>query len=880
MIKQKLLILGFAILGIGGLIYYNQSSQVNNQITDFIPDNTLVLLETNEISTVKNVVIPRIPLLTKASSQYQILKTIGLTQKEIELLIFKKTLYFALLPAGKDNFSFINYLPLTSDNEDFTEKLSKLSQNNTGKRLIPHTTKGFKVLEVIDENSKYLFSYIFQDNFLIFSQSSLALEESILHSENSWVKSLKLQATEAKSESIFTKTHFNQVSINNFLKDISDKNSINFSSFIPQSFEWMKPDANVIEAVSTSVNSNLFEGQKSANIQSLNMIPNSSSYSLILSFSDQEKFIKNLEKNLEGQKKINALREKASSKFEIEFNTFYTKINHEVTLCSFDNSDQSIQNKVLLIKQNGLLNPIKVFARNVARESKDDVYSVKYGSFLITSLGIKEFPMMLFGEIYAGFEECYFTEYNDYIILASSLAIMQEYLIRISKGDVLSNSPKSKKIINHCLPANLTLIVESSKALKGLQKILNPKWAEQINVYKNELSSVQAEILQLSASDGRLVLLKNIEVNKAIQNLNNKWIKLGGINIVASSKPKFLINPLNKSAQILLQSTDHILYLYENGKRIWSHQLADNIIGEIKSINYSKNASQELLIATKTKIYILTRSQKGFGVTESKAFKGFSLENFNVFENEYDQNKNITLMSENGESYKLSKETLLLSPIFKRSKISQTLAPLPNIILKGTEYAVILEKSGKLYLQNVKGKIADGFPINMSGNFTSPPLLEGENNNVVIRMISEQGDFYKISLEGKILEKRQLFRPNTEVKFSLAVDERNTDWVLMRTDGKEVVVLNKNEQEIFTIKELNYGRKILNYYNLGIAGRYFSVNNGYTTYQFFNESGESIGQIPVESEYKPNISYSDSYKKIIMNITTPSSIETWSVKIH
>jgi hypothetical protein len=880
MIKQKLLILGFAILGIGGFIYYHQTSQLNNQITDFIPDNTLVLLETNEISTVKNVVIPRIPLLTKASSQYQVLKKIGLTQKEIELLIFKKTLYFALLPAGKDNFSFINYLPLTTENEDFVEKLSKLLQNNTGKRLIPHTTKGFKVLEVIDENAESLFSYIIQDNFLIFSQSSLALEESILHSENSWVKSLKLYAINATSGAIFTQTYFNQNSINSFLKDISDKNAINFSSFIPQSFEWLKPNANVIEALSTSVNSNLFEGQKPAHIQSLNMIPNSCSYSLIMSFSNQEKFIKNLEKNLEGHQKINSLRKKVSSKFEVEFNKIYAKINDEVTLCSFDNLDQSIQNKVLLIKQKGLLNPLKVFARNVASKSEDDVYSVQYGSFLITSLGIKEFPMMLLGEVYTGFEECYFTEYNDYIILASSLAMMQDYLINISKGDVLSNSPKSKKITNHCLPANLTLIIENSKALKGLQKVLNPKWAEQLNVYKNALLGVQAEILQLSASDGRLVLLKNIEVNKVIQKTNNKWVKLGTINITASSKPKYLINPLNKNAQILLQSADQVAHLYEKGKQIWSYQLNGEIIGDIKGVNYSKNASQELLIATKTKIYILTRNQKGFEVITSKPFKGFNLENFNVFENENDRGKNITLMSENGESYKLSKESLIVSPIFKRSTVSQTLTPLPNIILKGNEYAVMLEKSGKIYLQNVKGKIAEGFPLTISGNFTSPALLEGENKNVLIRIISEQGDLYKISLDGKILEKRQLFRPNNEVKFSMVMDERSADWVLMRTDGKEVVVLNKNEQEIFTIKELNYGRKVLNYYNLGIAGKYFSVNNGYTTYQFFNENGEGIGQIPVESTYKPSISYSDSYKKIIMNITTPSSIETWSVKIH
>jgi hypothetical protein len=879
MIKQKLLILGFAILGIGGFIYYKQSNQTNNQITDFIPDNTLVLLETNEISPAKNSIIPRIPLLTNASSQYQILKKIGLTQKEIELLILKKTLYSALLPEGKDSFAFVNYLPLTSDNEDFIEKLNELSQNNTGKRIIPHTTKGYKVSEVIDEDAKSLFAYIIHDNFLIFSLSNLALEESILHSENSWIKTLKLHSTHSKSDSIFTQTHFNQSTVNNFLKDISVKNSINFSSIIPQSIEWLKPNKNLIEGVSTSPNSKLFEGQRPAMIQSLGMIPSSCSYSLIMSFSNEEKFFSQFEQDLDKNKKISSLRSKVSSKFEVEFDNIYTKIKNEFTLCSFDNSEQSVHHKVLIIKQNGLLNPLKVIARNVAQESEDDVFSVQYGSFLITSLGIKEFPMMLLGEIYTGFEECYFTEYNDYIIMASSLAVMQDYLISISKGEVWSNSAKNKNIISHCLPANLTLITENSKVLKGLQKVLNNKWSEKINTYQNALTSVQAEILQLTAADGRLVLLKNIEVNKTVQKTSNKWLKLGGITVESNSKPLYLINPLNKNPQILVQSKDLKLHLFENGKQVWSYQLSNSLVGEIKNVNFSKNGLQQLLIASKTMFFILTRNEKGFEVMQSNGFKVFNLENFNIFENEHDKDKNMTLLSSTGESFKLNKKTLTLSPFFTRSQANQTLVPMPNIMLKGTEYAVILEKSGNLFLQNAKGKIAPGFPININGNFISPPLLEGENNYVVIRMISVQGDLYKISLEGKILEKKQLFRPNNEVKFSMSVDERNTDWVLMRTDGKEVVIFDKNEREIFEVKGLNYGKKVLNYYNLGIAGRYFSVNNGYSTYHFYNEIGEAIGQMPIESEYKPSVSYSDSYKKIILNITTPSTVETWSIKI-
>ena len=435
-------------------------------------------------------------------------------------------------------------------------------------------------------------------------------------------------------------------------------------------------------------------------------------------------------------------------------------------------------------------------------------------------------------------------------------------------------------LLSNCLPANLTLIVENAKALRGFQKTLNNNWSEKINTYENALSGIQAEIMQISATDGRLVLMKNIEVGKSLQKINNKWIKLGGINVVNPSKPMYLINPQNKNTQMLVQGADHKLYLFENGKRIWSHQLNGKMVGEIKSIKFSKVNLQQLLIATNSKIFILTRNEKGFDLIESKAFKGLNLNNFNIFENESDKDKHLTFVSEMGDSYKLNKETLVLSPVYTYKKVIQTLVPMPNVILKGVEYAVILNNSGKLFLQNAKGEVALNFPISLTGSFVSPPLLEGDNNSVIIRMISEQGDLYKINLEGKILEKRQLFRPNNEVKFSMAIDERNTDWVLMRTDGKEVVVLDKNEKELFVVKGLNYGKKVLGYYNLGIGGKCFSVNNGYENYKFYNEDGERIGQIDLESESKPSLSYSDSYKKIIMNITKPSGIETWSVKIR
>jgi hypothetical protein len=877
--KKNILFLGLIILGIGGYFFYQKKNQ-NSVVTNFIPDNTIILLETNEISSTKNKVISFIPMLSRAKQQYQIFKQIGLNDKNISNLLIKKTLYSAVLPEGKGDFSFVNYLPLNADDEDFISILESLSQNTTGYRVIPHTTQGFRILEVINNDSKIVFSYIIQENFLIFSKSNLAVEEAVLHQENSWVKSLELQKVN-ETDSLFTITHFNQKAINKYISDISivkSNSSSQFFSLLPESFQWLKPNLNTLEGIAINEKKSIFKEQKPRSINNLSMIPNSCTYMIDFSFDKPKELLKNFVKLLDDESKISTLRDKASSKFDIDFNDIYDKIENEITLCSFDNSEGNKSNKVLIIDQKDILNPLKVIARNVAQESKEDVFSVQYGSFMIINLGIKEFPSLLFGNIFSGFEECYFTEYKDKLILASSLSLMQEYLINVGKGDVWGNSPKHKTILKSCLPANLTVISESSKILPNFQKQINTTWANRIVSYNQELSTIQAEILQSNATESRIVLLKNIAPVKSAAKYANKWLKLGKIAVEMGSEPLYLINSTTKNSEILVQSADNKLRLYSEGKQIWNHQLSGKIVGEIKNSRVFDKSVQQFLCATNKYIYVLSRTEKGFDVKTSHAFKGFILDNFKIFENEKDSRQFVSLVASNGNTYKLDKESLILNLANSENKIVDAISPVPSIIINNQEFGIYLTKNGKLIVQNSNGVMAKGFPLSFSGVFNNPPILDGSDNNIVL--LSEKGELYKISLAGKVLEKRQLFRPNNEVKFGMAVNERGNDWVLMRTDWKEVVVMDKNEKEMFTIKGSIYGKKGLNYYNLGIGGKFFAINNGYSTYNFYDETGENIGGLPIESEYKPRLSYSDSYQKVIMNITTPKSIETWSVKVR
>jgi hypothetical protein len=875
--KQKLLLIVFtAILGVGGYWFLRKKESTQVSLKDFISDNTLILLETNEFSLENNKTLSRIPFLSQITSQYQVFNKIGFTDDEIKKVLSNKNLFFAIVPDGNNSLSTINYLKLIPDNEGFINKINVLNQNTTGNRIIPHTTNGYKISEVIDENAKPIFSYLFKDNLFIFSKTTLVLEESILQSSKDWVKSLPIKP--GIVDSTFTKTYINKKSVESFLNTISSDNKLtqnHLSELLADNYQWLNPQKNAIEGINSQNNSELFKDQKPSKISCFHLVPTTCSYLVNLSFSNSDEFAQHIIL----EPKIESLRDKAESKFDFDYKKLFSHIQGEITLCSFDNFEQRTNNKILIIKQKDLLKPLQVIARNVVEDSENDVLSIQYGSFLITSLGIREFPKLLLGSQFGGFEECYFTEYNGYIILASSLLMMQDYLINISKGNVWNNSPKNKIIIKNCIPSNLTFIVENSKAMTGVMSLLNDNWNEIVEKNQIELNKVQSSIIQQNEQEGRFVLLNDIEPNAAIQKNSNKWIKLGGFPVDLSNEPLYLINPITKNAEILVQNKSKQLILFSNGKRIWNYSLGGKIVGQITNVQFSKTNTQQLLVVTSSNVFVLTRTEKGFDVKKGKSFKNFDFEGFNVFENEIDKNKYLTLISTNGESFKIDKTDLSMNRLNVNDPQEEYLFPLPSVIVKGTEYAILLDKTGKLKLQDAHNKVLSGFPINIKGNFNSTPIIEGEGQYISIRIVSESGELFKLNLEGKIVEKKQLYRPNNEVKFSLATDERNTDWVLMRTDGKQVVVIDKSDKEIFTINSAIYGKKVLFYYNLGIAGKYFALNNGYETYRFYDADGKILGNVPVESNSPPSLSYADSYRKVIMNITKPSGIETWSVKL-
>ena len=83
--KKTLLFLAIAVIGIVAYLFYQKKSLYSSVLTRFVPDNTLLLLESNEFSNYpKTPVISHIPLLSRVGNQFLVLKKIGLNDAEIK----------------------------------------------------------------------------------------------------------------------------------------------------------------------------------------------------------------------------------------------------------------------------------------------------------------------------------------------------------------------------------------------------------------------------------------------------------------------------------------------------------------------------------------------------------------------------------------------------------------------------------------------------------------------------------------------------------------------------------------------------------------------------------------------------------------------------
>ena len=167
--------------------------------------------------------------------------------------------------------------------------------------------------------------------------------------------------------------------------------------------------------------------------------------------------------------------------------------------------------------------------------------------------------------------------------------------------------------------------------------------------------------------------------------------------------PKFVKNHRSGGYDIVVQDQDNNLYLIsDKGKVFWKKPLDGKILGEIKQIDLLNNNRLQLFLNTANTLYVIDRNGKDvnpyplhFKKPVSVGVALFDYENNRDYRVLVAQDDHLILFNKNLQRLQDFQAELTKTPIVLTPK---------HIRIKGKDYILVQEKSGRMHILNRRGK--------------------------------------------------------------------------------------------------------------------------------------------------------------------------------
>jgi hypothetical protein len=348
------------------------------------------------------------------------------------------------------------------------------------------------------------------------------------------------------------------------------------------------------------------------------------------------------------------------------------------------------------------------------------------------------------------------------------IVVVDEYLF-------LSNSVKSiKTLIDNYLLKNTYLY---SQNYAKSNEFLSKESSYEINSKNNSLIDI-SKLIGLKSSMNEFNNTKiqivnenhTFHINGIIDNDNNEYSE-NKINKIFSTKiqgnliiePKFVTNHITKTKEIVVQDSNHNLYLITNqGKVLWKKKLNGKILGEVKQIDLYKNGRLQLIFTTEKRLYVIDRNGRDVKPFP-KIFRDKITQPLSVFD--YDNNKNYRFLITQGNELLMYDSKGKIIKGFKYDTSDEILYPPKHFRIKNKDIISVMTKKG-LKILNRRGKIRIKIKDNV--RFSNSDIYRYNNNLIGI---SIDGNLTQINMNGSISYRKLDLSENHKInsKYNLTV---------------------------------------------------------------------------------------------------------------
>ncbi len=854
----------------------------------FIPTNATAVVTSDRLQdstflvTESEINVKQFPLINEAGGSLSLLLWITPDQRVFERTLRGKTLTYSYHPRTSSGFGLILYVPLVNETElDWWSK-----PNRPDVRVLRHSFQGEPITDINDLNSKPVCSYIIKDNYLIISQYGDLIEDVLRRtSETVSQFALEDQFQDANDSEFGLSVYLKNTVVKSLLApSVSSQPALaEYFKILPTLQDYHLVEADKAEVVFESAGGRVgknyladwLDGQPGKTFRRHQYISQQTSLFFRVASGDSLDFKDNF------QDWHDDFASPAWDKLRYHLNNdrdaFIDNVGSEMILCQIEGSNSITDGKIALVEYANYdkLRPILTKLAKLST-SESNVSLDKYQGYDLFSVPIPELPAALYGPLFNGFPRTFITYVAPYLVLSNSSQGLRNYISDFENRITWQQSPELDSVLtNQNSPAQLAMVA-------SLRKISSSRNTG--GVFSDNVESILFECrLANRKVVPRLTILP--KKRRTSGKVLNRTFLAGEIEWEEGNNALIAISQDQDegAAQLLLTDEANRLLRPDTGydKAVPITTLDGPLVTAPLRVDFLNIGRQQLILATARSLFAIDEDEKGV-VTPFRVGipSGQDIVRVMRIEGSSEGSSRFVIVDASENLFLWENPAKMPRKINRFKNFPGLELPVVSLNQLGSRSLIVTQENGLIYLIKEDGTVRPGFPVDMltriSGAFawsqnavTTQPELVG---------VSTLGELLRADLAGKILERRQLYRPESSSRFSTLFDDNSLDWLLLRVSNTRAAILNQAGRELFEIENIA-PNSVLQYHYFGMDNRFISISSGgYTS--IFDLTGRRLGDKPIPSELPIRISYQAAYYKIFIFAREAGKYKTWTIKIR
>ncbi|MEO1051279.1 MAG: hypothetical protein AAFX87_11660 [Bacteroidota bacterium] len=901
-------------LAVGGYYAYEKwFTIVKKDVWEVVPESAVLVYESDnlllswrnltETSLWEN--LSTIPFYENIQNSLEQLDSLKGEKGQLNRLLNSNKFLASMHLTGSAEFDFVFYLDFNSNSGSAVYlELLDWYEKRPGFEIEKRSYKGFDLFEVKNTEKDVTFSCMLYDNYFVGSFTSFLLEDVIRIMAGDVSTSFKsdnaslfpLQKLKKDEGNVYVSLKNLNAVFKTFLsgeddKELNQQSGFGRSIFLDLAVSDKMLLMNGFSETPGGTGSyfiNTFMGQTPGKLKIKRYVPNHTAVLYHFALSDANAWYNSLTQYWD--RYVPAQSDSLDGLFrdyEFDPSRFYNWVGDEISLVVLESSDFRNPKQLLFINSidiNDGLNQLNKLTEKISQLKGDTVYYESFSDIEIREIDIQEFPQKLLGPLFDGFNQVYYTVIDEYILFGNDIQSLKASIRDIETEDTWGRSITQNKFLGSTLEeANVSVMFNTSKVWNMMLTRLDEKWRKFAASYSNQMRSFEMGSIQFSALDDNFYTSLAVSHN-SIPVKPRKGHQLKGEQVVdfesaLITKPYVVRNHVDNSREIILQDSAFNVHLISReGKVLWSDSIGSAIVSDIYQIDFYKNGKLQFLFATESTIHILDRNGND---VEGYPFEVGSIQIDHMTLIDYDNSKRYRFLvaDQRGNLYMYDQERKNLKGWRPRALDDRLVLPPFHVRVRGRDCIVAVLENGKVNVLNRRGQMRKGFPFDLNATTSSELFINpGANfSKSEVTVITDDGQLVKFSLEGKLISRKPLQKPDNISKFKLVKEGLGKRPVFVKREQNRVALINLDGKTLFEKDYLTQGPFEVQYYDFGSGNEIFVItdlSSGKTN--LYDEQGALVNDGTFENDHRVGVIYSDATKQYRIYSNTGSTFRILS----